>query len=423
MSALILDAFPTFAFMKKRVIIIGGGAAGFFAAIRCAELNPEAEVTILEAGREVLSKVRISGGGRCNVTHACFVPKELSKFYPRGERELIGPFHRFCSGDTVDWFEKRGVPTKIEEDGRMFPASNSSQTIVDCLWGSAQAAGVEVQMQQRVQQLEPPAEGRPHWLVHTKENSYPADAVMVASGSSPAMWKLLAELGHSIVEPVPSLFTFNIKDARIEGLPGLSVPKATVQVQGSKLQASGPLLITHWGLSGPAILRLSAWGARELATRKYQFTLRVNWLSLSLEFVREELDGLRREMQKKQLMANTQFGLPTRLWRSLVAGAGISEQLRWAELSNKGLNKLAEELVNGQYAVNGKSTFKEEFVTAGGVDLREIDFKTFQSKLFPGLFFAGEVLNIDAITGGFNFQAAWTGGWIAGEAMAEPAGC
>ncbi|MCB0572226.1 MAG: NAD(P)/FAD-dependent oxidoreductase [Phaeodactylibacter sp.] len=404
--------------MKKRVIIIGGGAAGFFAAIRFAELAPEAETRILEAGREVLGKVKISGGGRCNLTHACFVPKELSKFYPRGERELIGPFHRFCSGDTVDWFEKRGVPTKIEEDGRMFPVTDNSQTIIDCLWDAARNAGVQAHLQQRVHLLEPPGEPHGHWLVHTKENRYTADAVMIAAGSSPAMWKLLGALGHTIVEPVPSLFTFNIRDARIEGLQGLSVPKATVYVQGAKLQASGPLLITHWGMSGPAILRLSAWGARELAKLNYTFTVRVNWLGQSLEQVREVLDGQRQDTPKKQIQANPLFALPTRLWRSLTTGAGIDEQLRWAELGNKGLGRLAEELVNGVYAVEGKSTFKEEFVTAGGVSLREIDFKTFQSKLFPGLFFAGEVLDIDAITGGFNFQAAWTGGWIAGEAMA-----
>ncbi len=404
--------------MNQRIIIVGGGAAGFFAAIRCAELAPEAQVLILEAGLEVLNKVKISGGGRCNLTHACFVPKELSKYYPRGERELIGPFHRFCSGDTVDWFEKRGVATKIEEDGRMFPVTDNSQTIVDCLWESAHRAGVQVLLRQRVQQLDPPQEGRQHWLVHTKDKNYLADAVLIAAGSSPAMWKLLAELGHAIVEPVPSLFTFNIKDPRIEGLPGLAVPKATVSVQGSKLKASGPLLITHWGMSGPAILRLSAWGARELAALKHQFAIRVNWLGLSLEMVREELEARRSDSPKKQVLPNPQFGLPARLWRSLASAAGIGEQLRWMETGNKALNKLADELAAGLYAVNGKSTFKEEFVTAGGVDLKEVDFKTFQSKLFPGLYFAGEVLDIDAITGGFNFQAAWTGGWIAGEAMA-----
>ena len=403
--------------MNKRIIIVGGGAAGFFAAIRCAELAPDAQVLILEAGLEVLNKVKISGGGRCNLTHACFVPKELSKYYPRGERELIGPFHRFCSGDTVDWFEKRGVATKIEEDGRMFPVTDNSQTIVDCLWESAHRAGVQVLLRQRVQELEPPQEGRQHWLVHTKDKNYMADAVLIAAGSSPAMWKLLAELGHAIIEPVPSLFTFNIKDQRIEGLPGLAVPKATVSVQGSKLKASGPLLITHWGMSGPAILRLSAWGARELAALKHQFAIRVNWLGLSLEMVREELEARRSDSPKKQVLSNPQFGLPARLWRSLASAAGIGEQLRWMETGNKALNKLADELAAGLYAVNGKSTFKEEFVTAGGVDLKEVDFKTFQSKLFPGLYFAGEVLDIDAITGGFNFQAAWSGGWIAGEAM------
>ena len=405
--------------MKKRIIIIGGGAAGFFGAIRCAELSPEAEVTILEAGKEVLSKVRISGGGRCNVTHACFVPKDLSKNYPRGERELIGPFNRFCTGDTIEWFEKRGVPTKIEEDGRMFPTTDKSQTIVDCLQESARQAGVKVLLQQRVHQLDPPTGSRGHWLIHTKGQAYPATAVLVATGSSPAMWKVLASLGHQIVDPVPSLFTFNIKDPRIEGLPGLSVPKAEVKVQGSKLSATGPLLITHWGMSGPAILRLSAWGARELAALNYQFTIRVNWVNRHVEQVREELENLRQRESRKQPHANAQFGLPARLWRSLLAYAGVPEQSRWAELSKKAMNKLTEELAQGSYPVNGKSTFKEEFVTAGGVDLREVDFKTFQSKLFPGLFFAGEVLNIDAITGGFNFQAAWTGGWLAGGAMAD----
>lgn len=403
--------------MNKRIVVIGGGAAGFFGAIRCAELNPEAEVIILEAGKEALNKVRISGGGRCNVTHACFVPKDLSKNYPRGERELIGPFHRFSTGDTIEWFEKRGVPTKIEEDGRMFPTTDKSQTIIDCLQDSARKAGVKVLMQQRVHQLEPPAEGRAHWLVHTKAHSYPADAVLIATGSSPAVWKMLAGLGHHIIDPVPSLFTFNIKDPRIEGLPGVSVPKAEVKVQGSKLSATGPLLITHWGMSGPAILRLSAWGARELAARQYHFTIRVNWVNRHVEQVREELESLRREEPKKQPFANPQFGLPARLWRSLLSHAGIPEQARWAELGKKAMNKLTEELAQGSYTVNGKSTFKEEFVTAGGVSLKEVDFKTFQSKLFSGLFFAGEVLDIDAITGGFNFQAAWTGGWIAGSSL------
>ena len=400
-----------------QIIIVGGGAAGFFAAIRCAELRPEAKVIILEAGREVLNKVKISGGGRCNLTHACFVPKELAKYYPRGQRELIGPFHRFCSGDTVDWFEKRGVRTKIEDDGRMFPITDNSQTIVDCLQESARRAGVEVLLQQRVQELKPPLDGQDRWLVRTKDQAYSADAVLVAAGSSPAMWKLLGELGLAIVEPVPSLFTFNIKDPRIEGLPGLAVPLATISIQGSKLKASGPLLITHWGMSGPAILRLSAWGARELAELKHQFSIRVNWLSQSLEAVRETLEARKQAAPKKLALGDPQLGLPARLWRSLATAADIGEHQRWIQLGNKTFNKLAEELTAGQYVVQGKSTFKEEFVTAGGVDLKEIDFKTFQSKRFPGLFFAGEVLDIDAITGGFNFQAAWTGGWIAGEGV------
>ncbi|HMQ47607.1 MAG TPA: NAD(P)/FAD-dependent oxidoreductase [Saprospiraceae bacterium] len=405
--------------MSKKIIIIGGGAAGFFAAIRSAELNPEASITILEAGKEVLSKVKISGGGRCNLTHACFIPKELAKFYPRGERELIGPFHRFCSGDTVEWFEKRGVPTKIEDDGRMFPVSDSSQSVIDCLVGQVRKYGVNVVLHHRVHQLIPPSETQKRWQIHTKNQLFEADAVLVATGSSPAMWQLIEQLGHTIVEPVPSLFTFNIPDKRIRELPGLSMPNTSLSISGTKLQANGPLLITHWGLSGPAILRLSAWGARELAQRKYQFTLQVNWLGQNPTLVREKLEAFRQDFAKKLVLAQAQFGMPMRLWRSLAFNIGISESLRWAALSNKLIQQLCDELTQARFEVNGKSTFKEEFVTAGGVDLREVNFKTFQSKLFPSLFFAGEVLNIDAITGGFNFQAAWTGGWIAGEAIAE----
>jgi len=402
---------------QTTIIIIGGGAAGFFTAIRAAETAPEAKVVILEGGRQVLNKVKISGGGRCNVTHACWEPGALSKHYPRGEKELLGPFHRFACGDTVDWFAKRGVELKIEEDGRMFPVSDSSQTIIDCLWESVKKAGVEVIKGSRMEDLRPPSEKTGRWEIITKGDRYHADRVMVATGSSPAVWRMLERLGHTIVTPVPSLFTFNIKDERIKGLPGLSVPKAAVEVMGSNLSATGPLLITHWGMSGPGILRLSAWGARELAARKYRFDIRVNWLNRHPEDIREALLKLKTAFAKKQVAANPQFELPGRLWTALVKAAGIRAGQRWATLSKQQIQRLAAELTQGRFAVNGKSTFKEEFVTAGGVDLREFDFKTFESKLFPGLFFAGEVLNIDAITGGFNFQAAWTGGWIAGCSM------
>lgn len=403
--------------VSKSIIIIGGGAAGFFAAIRCAELAPGAAITILEAGKDTLSKVKISGGGRCNLTHACFVPKDLAKFYPRGERELIGPFHRFCSGDTVEWFEKRGVPTKIEADGRMFPVSDNSQSVIDCLQSQARKHGVNILLHARVQQLIPPAAQQSRWLVDTKNQRFEADAVLVATGSSSAMWQLLEQLGHTIVPPVPSLFTFPIKDKRIADLPGLSMPGVVLSIPATKLKANGPVLITHWGLSGPAILRLSAWGARELAARKYQFTLQVNWLGQNTAYIREELESLRQALPKKQVLAQAQFSMPLRLWRSLLSGAGVADTTLWAALSNKLIGQISETLTQTRFEVSGKSTFKEEFVTAGGVDLREVNFKTFQSKLFPALFFAGEVLDIDAITGGFNFQAAWTGGWIAAEGI------
>jgi predicted Rossmann fold flavoprotein len=405
--------------MPQSIIIIGGGAAGFFAAIRAAECNPDAQVIILEKSKDVLGKVKVSGGGRCNLTHACFVPRELSKFYPRGEKELLGPFNRFACGDTIEWFEKRGVKTKIEADGRMFPVSDDSQTIVDCLWAAARKSGVSIYINTALKALHAPSVSNPNWVIETAQQKLFAQQVMIASGSSPSMWAILAQLGHTIIEPVPSLFTFNIKDPRLTDLLGISVPLAEVKVEGSKLSSTGPLLITHWGMSGPAILKLSAWGARELAGLQYKFAIRVNWIMAKPEDTRQDLEDLKQEDGRKMVSANTQFGLPIRLWKRLVAATGIRDDKRWADLSKKEIQTLAEELTQGRFQVNGKSTFKEEFVTAGGVDLKEVDFKTFGSKLFPGLFFAGEVLNIDAITGGFNFQAAWTGGWIAGEAMAK----
>lgn len=400
-----------------KIVVVGGGAAGFFAAIRCVELNPNADVTILERGRNVLEKVKISGGGRCNVTHACWTPAELVKHYPRGERELLGPFHRFACGDTVDWFEKRGVELKIEEDGRMFPVSDDSQTIIDCLWNSAIKVGVKICISLRVDDFVFD-EKINKWKITSEENIFLADKLLIASGSNPRIWEMLKEMGHTIIEPVPSLFTFNIKDERIRDLPGISVPEAFIEIKNSKLSAKGPLLITHWGMSGPAILKLSAWGARELASLKYHFTIVVNWLSQKPEEIQEALNNFKSANPKKQVFANALFGLSIRLWKSLVLVANIPEEKKWADVSKKELQMLVNQLCTGAFQVIGKSTFKEEFVTAGGVDLKEVNFKTFESKLFPGLFFAGEVLNIDAITGGFNFQAAWTGGWIAGEAMA-----
>lgn len=396
------------------IIIVGGGAAGFFTAINIAEKNKHLKVAILERGKEVLSKVRISGGGRCNVTHACFVPNDLVKFYPRGEKELRGPFHQFCSGDTIEWFENHGVALKIEEDGRMFPESNSSQTIIDCFTDNVHKLGIQVLTGQSVQSLFKTEE---FWKVETNKETFACKKIIISAGSNPKVWEMLSELGHSIIPPVPSLFTFNIKDPRIKDLMGLSA-FASVKVKGSKLSASGPLLITHWGMSGPGILRLSAWGARELADKNYQFALLVNWLNdIDLEDAVDVLKNLKEEHTKKTIIKKSPFEFPNRLWESLVLASGISEETKWADLSKKQINQLAEQLTNGVFQVNGKSTFKEEFVTAGGVDLKEINFKTMESKLLPNLYLAGEVLNIDAITGGFNFQNAWTGGFIISEAI------
>jgi predicted Rossmann fold flavoprotein len=399
---------------KYDIVIVGGGAAGFFTAINIVEKNPSYKVAILERGKEVLTKVKVSGGGRCNVTHACFVPNDLVKFYPRGEKELRGPFHQFCSGDTIEWFEKHGVELKIEEDGRMFPVSNSSQTIIDCFTHTAKKLGIDVLTGQSVQSL---FKGDNYWKIETNVANYSCEKIVLATGSNPKIWDLLFEIGHTIIPPVPSLFTFNIKDKRIKDLMGVSAV-ASVKVKNSKLEASGPLLITHWGMSGPGILRLSAWGARELADRKYQFAIEVNWLNeITLEEAEERLKELKLEHSKKAVSKKSPFEFPNRLWESLVFASEISEETNWADLTKKQLQNLALQLTKGEFQVNGKSTFKEEFVTAGGIDLKEINFKTMESKIHDNLFFAGEIINVDAITGGFNFQNAWTGGFIVAEAI------
>lgn len=396
------------------IIIVGGGAAGFFTAINIVEKNPKLKIAILERGKTVLEKVRISGGGRCNVTHACFIPNDLAKFYPRGEKELRGPFHQFCSGDTIDWFEKHGVELKIEEDGRMFPVSDSSQTIIDCFLSATQKLGIQILTGQSVQSI---FKAEDYWKVETNNETFACQKLIMATGSNPKIWEMLTDLGHSIVAPVPSLFTFNIKDARIRDLMGLSA-FAKVKVKNSKLEASGPLLITHWGMSGPGILRLSAWGARELFGKNYQFLLQVNWLNeVDFEEAMENLKELKLEHAKKAVSKKSPFDFPNRLWESLVLASDIDSETKWADLSKKQLTDLANQLTNGEFQVNGKSTFKEEFVTAGGIDLKEINFKTMESKVHPNLFFAGEIVNIDAITGGFNFQNAWTSGFIVAQAI------
>nr|WP_159691040.1 NAD(P)/FAD-dependent oxidoreductase [Flavobacterium sp. 9R] len=400
--------------MMYDCLIVGGGAAGFFTAINIVERNPKAKVAILERGAEVLGKVRISGGGRCNVTHACFEPNELVKFYPRGEKELRGPFHQFCSGDTIEWFERHGVALKIEDDGRMFPVSNSSQTIIDCFLKATQQLGIKVLTGQSVQSI---FKKDNYWKIDTQNQNYQAEKLILATGSNPKIWEMLQEFGHAIIPPVPSLFTFNTKDPRIKELPGVSA-KVTVRVKDTKLEATGPLLITHWGMSGPAILKLSAWGARILHDKNYQFTLLVNWLNtIDTEEAIAQLKTLKQEQAKKTVAKKSPFELTNRLWESLVLAAAITSETKWADLSKTQLQNLAQQLTNGIFPINGKSTFKEEFVTAGGIDLKEINFKTMESKIHPNLYFAGEIVNIDAITGGFNFQNAWTSGFIVANAV------
>lgn len=400
---------------EQDILIIGGGAAGFFTAINAAEMNPGARISILERGNEVLNKVKISGGGRCNVTHAEFDPKQLVKNYPRGEKELRGPFHSFMTGDTIAWFESRGVELKIEEDGRMFPISNSSQTIIDCFQKEISRLGIKLLKKQSVQEI---VKQDDSWEVRTKTEGFTAPKLVVATGSNPKIWNLLEQLGHQIVPPVPSLFTFNVKDKRIEDLPGIST-LASVRILGENLQTEGPLLITHWGMSGPAILKISAWGARELSLLS-EFEIQVNWLlDTKTEEVVAELKELKQQHTKQQVLKYAQLSLPKRLWQNLVASRGIQEDFRWADLSNRQMAEMAEELTAGIFKVHGKSSFKEEFVTAGGVDLKEVNFKTFESRIHENLFFAGEVLNIDAITGGFNFQNAWTGGFLVARALTQ----
>ena len=400
--------------MQYDLIIVGGGAAGFFTAINAAENVPDLKIAILERGKDVLSKVRVSGGGRCNVTHAEFVPNELSRNYPRGHKELKGPFHTFMTGDTMEWFDRRGVALKIEDDGRIFPVSNSSQTIIDCFLTEAKRLGVDVLTNHAVKGF---IQENDHWKVQTNRGDFATQKLMIATGSNPKIWKLLKDLGHDIIDPVPSLFTFNIKDPRIEQLPGV-VTDALVKVKGSKLVSEGPLLITHWGMSGPAILKLSAWGAIELNTLQYDFEIIVNWLRhYNQEEILEELKELKHENSKQQISKYTQFDLPKRLWQSLIQASGLQNDTRWADANKHQLKTLSEQLTQGIFQVKGKSTFKEEFVTAGGINLKEVNFKTFESKKLKNLYFAGEVLNIDAITGGFNFQNAWTGAFIAAQAI------
>ncbi len=397
------------------IYIIGGGAAGFFAAIRHKSLYPTHEVTILERQTKVLAKVEISGGGRCNVTHNCLEIKDLVKNYPRGQKELMSVFQRFDVQDTIDWFQSRGVKLKTEADNRMFPVSDSSKTIIDCLWKEAMKLKVHILTGSALKKITYLPETETFMLTSHK-HTFPADKLIIATGSSGQMWEMLRELGHNIVEPVPSLFTFQIKDERLTDLEGISFDEVVANVEGTKLEEKGALLITHWGLSAPAILRLSAWGARILHEKGYHFSLKINFLpKYNPESLKAFFLSFKEKSPKKQVSSNTLLDLPTRFWKKMVAASGISDTLVWADTSKKQLQALTENLTAAMFEVTGKSAFKEEFVTCGGVERKEIDFKTMQSKKYKNVYFCGEVIDIDAITGGFNFQAAWTTGWIAGE--------
>ncbi len=405
------------------IIVIGGGAAGFFGAITAAEKNAGAKVLLLEKSPELLAKVTISGGGRCNATHSCFDPQTLSEKYPRGGRELIGAFHRWQPRDMIAWFAARDVKLKAERDGRMFPVTDKSATIVNCLLAAAKKAGVEIRTQCGVASADKRAGGGFHLTLTTREQ-LDCDCLLLATGGNQnSGGHAVAEtLGHKITPLVPSLFTFNISDPRLKNLSGISVPDAAVEVPACKLRQTGPLLITHWGLSGPAILKLSAWGARVLAEKNYDFELVVNWVqAMDRSRLIKHLGSVRTASSGKNIGVFSPVPMPARLWKSLATSVGIYESARWGSLPNSALQAVADVIHASKFHVTDKSMFKEEFVTCGGVDLREVDFKTMESKLCPGLFFAGEVLDIDGVTGGFNFQAAWTTGWIAGQSMSSPA--
>lgn len=425
------------------VIIIGGGAAGFYAAIQISEANPKLKLAILERGKEVLGKVKVSGGGRCNVTHAEFDPGELVRNYPRGEKELLGPFHTYCTGDTVAFFEEKGIPLKIEDDGRIFPVSNTSQTIIDCFLDETDRLGIKVLRHSTVTdfspiQLNKTANIDTGWRVNSIKGEYLTKKLLIATGSNTKIWGILEKLGHTLVPPVPSLFTFNIKDERIAGIPGLSTyakvavlskntfdSKITIKMRSevadkSVLESEGPLLITHWGMSGPAILKLSAWGAILLNSRNYRFLIRVNWVP---QYNEGSLISLLMDIKdveaKKTVLRTKAVDIPRRLWTNLVRASGIAIDLKWADVTKIQLQNLSEQLTRSEFLVEGKSTFKEEFVTAGGIVLSEINFKTMASKVLPDLYFAGEVIDVDAITGGFNFQNAWTSAYIAAQGIAK----
>lgn len=401
---------------QKDIIIIGGGAAGFFAAINAKELNPGLHITILEQAATVLNKVRISGGGRCNVTHHCFDPKELTGYYPRGQKELLGPFYSFGAMDTVEWFESRGVELYTEPDGCMFPVSNNSDSIIQCFLKACSDYGIEIVNRAKMKDFTVQEGEEYKFTIFTETATYQAKKMMISTGSSPFMWSLLEQKGYTIVPPLPSLFTFNIPEHPIRNLMGLVVTHGKVNIEGTKIQTTGPVLITHWGLSGPAVLKASAWGARILGEKNYHFRILVDWIPKISD---EDIKALKDSMAKKKVITNARYDIPARLWTFLTESVVTDKDKNWASLSKEELQLIVSQLKNYALDVKGKTTFKEEFVTAGGVALSQIHFKTFESKIHKGLYMAGEVIDIDAVTGGFNFQAAWTGGYLAGKSMAE----
>jgi predicted Rossmann fold flavoprotein len=405
---------------QKKLIVVGGGAAGFFCAVNAARLNPSLEVIIVEKSGKLLSKVKISGGGRCNVTHACFSIPEIIKKYPRGAHFVKKTFHHFFTSDTIAWFKEKGVELKAEADGRMFPVSNNSQTIVDCLMKECNAHGVNILMNREVADIKRAADA---WQVtFANKERVEADYICIACGGYPksAMFNWIKQLGHNIEEPLPSLFTFNMPGNAITQLMGVAVEKTTIKISGTNLNESGPLLITHWGMSGPAVLKMSAWGARELSQRNYKFTCIINWApSYNENTARDFLQQFRFEKATQKINNKNPFQLPQRLWDYLLQQSNIDTNTRWADLAARDQNKLIKSICAQEHIVNGKTTFKEEFVTSGGVLLNEIESSTMMSKLVPNIFFAGEIMNVDGVTGGFNFQHAWTSGWIAAKAIAK----
>lgn len=406
---------------KRSLCVIGGGAAGFFGAVNAARLNPDLQVTLCEKGREVLSKVRISGGGRCNVTHHCFDNEVLAKAYPRGKKALRWAFEQFNAEDTVEWFTRRGVELKTEQDGRMFPVTDDSQTVIDCLLDEAKRQNVTVRTKTKARSVAP-QEGGSFSITLSNDETITADCVLIASGGyhRPNAYRWLEELGHTIVPPVPSLFTFNFRNKIFSELAGISVPRASVEIKDSPYRHTGPLLITHWGLSGPAVLKTSAWAARYLQEREYRFQIRVNWVYPDGNSqTRTTLRKMREDNARKLVTKQNHYPIPGRLWEQFLNLASVSPDTRWAELSNHEIHELVRQLVNGTYSIQGKTTYKEEFVTCGGIPLNEIDFGTMESKVLPGVYFAGEVLDIDGITGGYNFQSAWTTGYIAARTIAN----